>query len=181
MITADTVRYLASYIDHSAAIVHDSLLFSPSTSNQKLLVVPLFTDDEINPRSTIRITVGMEMSGDESTGYNHDPRVGIADGAHSNAFELSDGGHCSLYKGEKHHTGPINLPPYKNVTFHYELIFTPFYRYGTCSSTTESGGYLSSGTFYNQLDLAKGLNFVVFGDGSSDLYRFYYILIETLQ
>lgn len=183
MVTAETVRYLASYIDHSATIVHDALQFTPTSSNEKLLVVPLFPGDEINPRSTIRVTVGMEVSGDESTSYNHDPRVGIADGEHSNLFELSDGGHCSLYKGEKHNVGPISMPgpSYKNVTFHYELIFSPFYRYGTCSSTSESGGYISSGTFYNQVDLTEGLNFVVFGDGSSDMYRFYYFLIETLQ
>lgn len=181
MITADTVRYLASYIDHSADMTRDSLQFSPTFSNKKLLEVPLFPDDGFNPRSTIRVTVGMEMSGDESTGYDHNPRIGIVDGEHSNMFELSDGGHCSLYKGERHHVEPVSVPgPYKNITFHYELIFTPFYRYGTCSSTTENGGYLTSGVFSNQLDFTKGLNLVVFGDGSSDMYKFYYFLVETL-
>ena len=62
------------------------------------------------------------------------------------------------------------------VTF----LFDPFHRYGACS-TGNDGGYTNVGTFNAQLDLSKGISFILRRDNAAEQYRFYYFLIEILE
>ena len=181
MITSDTVRYLASYIDQSATLYKSYIKFGSGYQDEKLLEVPLMTEGQVNPRSTIRVTVGLEDSsgGSAIVDTDNSPRVGIEDGVYSNVFELKDAGTCHLYSGEKHHEGPMAVDSV-NVTAQYELIFTPFYRFGACSSA-KNGGYVSSGVFKSQIDLTKHMNLVVFRSDAHEEYSFSYFLVEIIQ
>ena len=43
------------------------------------------------------------------------------------------------------------------VSSQFTFLFSPFYKYGACSSA-QDGGYLNVGTFNKQVDPTKGLN-----------------------
>ena len=101
-----------------------------------------------------------------------------------NRFYITDSGN---YGGRS----PCNIHPAtegshenKRVTTRrvppqFTFLFTPFYKYGACSSA-QDGGYLNVGTFNNQVDPTNGISLVVYRDDASENYQFNYFLIEIL-
>ena len=74
-----------------------------------------------------------------------------------------------------------NLVTTRRVPPQFTFLFSPFYKYGACSSA-QDGGYLNVGTFNKQVDPANGLTFVVYRhDDAPEQYKFSYFLVETLQ
>ena len=67
----------------------------------------------------------------------------------------------------------------RRVSSQYTLLFTPFYKYGACSSA-QDGGYLNVGTFNKQVDPTTGLSLVIQRSGALERYHFNYFLIEIL-
>ena len=63
-----------------------------------------------------------------------------------------------------------NLVTTRRVSPQFTFLFSPFYKYGACSSA-QDGGYLNVGTFNNQVDPTKGINLVIHGD--NDLHENY--------
>ena len=67
----------------------------------------------------------------------------------------------------------------RRVSSQFTFLFSPFYKYGACSSA-QDGGYLNVGTFNNQVDPTNGLNLVVYRNHAPENYRLHYFLVEIL-
>ena len=176
LIHPGNVRYLAKFIDSSATIDSRSIRFGSGTANEKLLQVPIAAAGELDAHASIRVTVGLEPPSGDS-----DPRIAISDGTNQNKFIIPDRnnygefGPCIIV-GSQVNKLVTTRTPSPQFTF----LFSPFYKYGACSSA-QDGGYLNVGTFNNQVDPTYGLSFVVYrGDDTSEQYQFRYFLIEIL-
>ena len=113
-----------------------------------------------------------------------DPGIGISDGVNVNKFHILDTNNyndltpCYIFPAEG--SSEINRVTTRRVSPQFTLLFSPFYKYGACSSA-QDGGYLNVGTFNKQVDPANGLSFVVYRHGAHEQYKFSYFLVETLQ
>ena len=67
----------------------------------------------------------------------------------------------------------------RRVSSQFTFLFTPFYKYGACSSA-QDGGYLNVGTFNKQVDPTNGLSLVIYRQDAPEQYKFSYFLIEIL-
>ena len=67
----------------------------------------------------------------------------------------------------------------RRVSSQFTFLFSPFYKYGACSSA-QDGGYLNVGTFNKQVDPTNGLSLVVYREHAPEQYQFKYFLIELL-
>ena len=125
------------------------------------------------------MTVGLTpVSGDS------DPRIGISDGVNVNRFYIRDSRNygssapCRIYPAAEgsHEDNRVTT---RRVASQFTFLFSPFYKYGACSSA-QDGGYLNVGTFNKQVDPTNGLNLVVYSEDSSENYQFNYFLIEIM-
>ena len=176
LITPGNVRYLASFIDSSATIDTRSIRFGSGTANEKLLQVPIAAAGELDAHASIRVTVGLTpVSGDS------DPSFGLSDGSNENKFFVVDAGNyrssppCYVIDGS-HENKRVRT---RTVSPHFTFLFSPFYKYGACSSA-QDGGYLNVGTFNKQVDPTNGLSFVVYRNHAPENYRLHYFLVEIL-
>ena len=176
LITPGNVRYLANFIDSSTTIGSRSIRFGSRTANEKLLQVPIAAAGELDAHASIRVAVGLTpVSGDS------DPRIGISDGVNLNKFVIVDTHNyatlppCYVTDGTREN----KLVTTRRVSSQFTLLFSPFYKYGACSSA-QDGGYLNVGTFNNQVDPTSGLNLVIYRSGAHEQYRFRYFLVEIL-
>ena len=177
LITPDNVRYLASFIDSNATIDSRSIRFGTGTAyDQKLLQVPIAAAGELDAHASIRVTVGLTpLSGDS------DPVIGISDGSNENKFFVVDSGNyrtyppCYVIDGS-HENNRVTT---RRVSSQFTFLFSPFYKYGACSSA-QDGGYLNVGTFNKQVDPTNGINLVIYRNHAPENYKFRYFLVEIL-
>ena len=175
LISADTVRFYASFIHSSATITDKTIQFGAGSHQEELLRVPIAAPGELTPDAMIRITVGINPP----SGADNDPGVGISDGVNRNQFWLVEhgggsGNPCELYQGSLNgRTAPLGNP----VAGTYVLLFDPLHRFGSCSS---NNGFASDGKFNNRVDASKSLSMVLYRDTGSEQYTFHYFLIEFL-
>ena len=175
LITPGNVRYLANFIGN-ATIDSRSIRFGSGTTHEKLLQVPIAAAGELDAHASIRVTVGLTpVSGDS------DPRIGISDGVNVNRFVIVDTANyaalppCYVLDGTREN----NLVTTRTVSSQFTFLFSPFYKYGACSSA-QDGGYLNVGTFNKQVDTTNGLNLVVYRHNGYENYQFRYFLVEML-
>ena len=177
LITPSNVRYLANFIASSTAIHSRSIRFGSGTANEKLLQVPIAAAGELDAHASIRVTVGLTpVIGDS------DPFISISDGVIVNRFQIVDTGNyatlppCGVMDGsqENNHVTTHRVSP------QFTFLFSPFYKYGACSSA-QDGGYLNVGIFNKQVDPTNGLSLVLYRHSAPEQYRFSYFLVETLQ
>ena len=99
-----------------------------------------------------------------------------------NRFYITDTSNYAAYPpcgmDDASHEG--NRVTIRRVSPQFTFLFSPFYKYGACSSA-QDGGYLNVGTFNNQVDPTNGLNLVVYRQHAPEQYKFSYFLVETLQ
>ena len=177
LITPGNVRYLANFIASSATIDSRSIRFSRGAANEKLLQVPIAAAGELDAHASIRITVGLTPAIGDS-----DPSIGISDGINVNRFYIVDSNNyptsppCYVVDGSHEN----NLVSTRRVSPQYTFLFSPFHKYGACSSA-QDGGYLNVGTFNKQVDPTKGLSLVLYRHSAPEQYKFSYFLVETLQ
>ena len=152
------------------------------TANERLIEVPLAAAGEFNPHATVRITVGLDPT-TANAGADSDPSVGITDGVNVNDFFIVDSTNlgageppCRPVDGDHEDIGLTNQLVPGSLTF----LFEPFHRYGACS-TANDGGYTNVATFNGQLDVSKGISFILRRNNAAEIYRFYYFLIEILD
>ena len=172
LITPGNVRYLTNVIHSSATINSQSICFTTGTANEKLLQVPIAAAGELDAHTSIRVTVGLTpVIGDS------DPRIGISDGVNVNRFFIADTGNygdtapCSIDEGSHEN----ELVTTHRVTPQFTFLFSPFYKYGACSSA-QDGGYLNVGTFNKQVDPTNGLSLVIQRSNALEQYQFNYFL-----
>ena len=177
-ITPNNVRYLANFIDSSATIGSRSIHFSRGTTREKLLQVPIATAGELDAHASIRVTVGLTpVIGDS------DPFIGISDGVNLNRFYIADAGNyghyapCGLDSNDGSHEG--RRVTTRRVSSQFTFLFSPFYKYGACSSA-QDGGYLNVATFNKQVDPTNGLSLVIHRADAGEQYKFRYFLVEIL-
>ena len=177
-ITPGNVRYLAHFIGN-ATIDSRSIGFGSGRGGEKLLQVPIAAAGELDAHASIRVTVGLTpVSGDS------DPGIGISDGVNLNRFIIVDTGnyhnHAPCYIFPREGSQENNLVTTRRVASQFTFLFSPFYKYGACSSA-QDGGYLNVGTFNNQVDTTNGLSLVIHGDDDlHEKYQFRYFLVEIL-
>ena len=76
-----------------------------------------------------------------------------------NRFQIVDTGNygstapCGILDGS-HEDRRVTT---RRVSSQFTFLFSPFYKYGACSSAQDDG-YLNVGTFNKQVDPTKGLN-----------------------
>ena len=176
LITPGNVRYLANFIRSGATMGSQSIRFGSGTANEKLLQVPIAAAGELDAHASIRVTVGLTpVIGDS------DPRIGISDGVNLNRFIILDTANyaaippCYVTEGSREN----NRVTTRRVSSQFTFLFSPFYKYGACSSA-QDGGYLNVGTFNNQVDPTKGINLVIYRSDANEQYRFRYFLVEIL-
>ena len=98
-----------------------------------------------------------------------------------NRFQIVDTGNyatlppCGVMDGsqENNHVTTHRVSP------QFTFLFSPFYKYGACSSA-QDGGYLNVGTFNKQVDPTTGLSLVVYREHAAESYQFRSFLIEIL-
>ena len=178
LITPGNVRYLANFIHSGATIDSRSICFGSGTAFDKLLQVPIATAGELDAHASIRVTVGLTpVIGDS------DPRIGISDEVNLNRFFIADTGNygdtapCGIHVDEGSHDN--KLVTTRRVSSQFTFLFSPFYKYGACSSA-QDGGYLNVGTFNKQVDPTNGLSLVVYRNHAAENYQFRFFLIEIL-
>ena len=177
LITPSNVRYLANFIASSTAIHSRSIRFGSGTANEKLLQVPIAAAGELDAHTSIRVTVGLTPTIGDS-----DPSIGISDGINVNKFYIVDSNNyptsppCYVAEGSREN----KLVSTRRVSPQYTFLFSPFYKYGACSSA-QDGGYLNVGIFNKQVDPTNGLSLVLYRHSAPEQYRFSYFLVETLQ
>ena len=180
LITPDNVRYVASFIDSSATIDSRSIRFGRGTALEKLLEVPIAAAGELDAHVSIRVTVGFNPP---RTGIDYDPRIAISDGTNVNRFIILDTHNygtqapCHIIYSEG--TCENKLVTTRTVPPQFTFLFSPFRKYGACSSS-QDGGYLDVGTFNKRVDPTRGLNFEIYRSDASEQYQFYYVLIDIL-
>ena len=151
------------------------------TTQEKLLEVPLVAAGEFDPRTTVRITVGLDPTA-ANAGTDVDHIIGLTDGNNENLMRISDtanlnqGVRYCLLDNSQSENPPLGVIEVPGVV---TSLFQPFYRYGACS-TANNAGYTNVGTFNTQLDISNGISFTVSGDNEPESYRYYYFLIEML-
>ena len=179
LITPGNVRYLANFIASSATIDSRSIRFGSGTANEKLLQVPIAAAGELDAHASIRVTVGLTpVIGDS------DPRIGISDGVNVNRFFILDSGNygsgapCGIYPATEgsHENRRVTT---RRVSPQFTFLFSPFYKYGACSSA-QDGGYLNVGTFNSQVDPTTGLSVLIQRTDALEQYQFNYFLIKKL-
>ena len=179
LITPSNVRYLANFIHSGATIDSQSIRFGSGRGNEKLLQVPIAAAGELDAHASIRITVGLTPASGDS-----DPGIGISDGVNVNRFIILDTSNynnyapCYIFPTEGSQEN--KLVTTRRVSPHFTFLFSPFYKYGACSSA-QDGGYLNVGTFNKTVDPTNGLSFVVYRNNAPEQYKFSYFLVETLQ
>ena len=140
--------------------------------------MPLAAPGELDPHTSIRITVGLKPPGT----VDKDPRVGLSDGVNKNVFNIpdnSDNPPCFPHPGTHDGNRLTSFTP-QTQTSQFVLLFEPFYQYGACF-TAQEHGYVNTGTFTQQLDTNKRLDLVVHrGDNFPETYDFYYFIVEFL-
>ena len=176
LITPGNVRYLTNIIASSATIDNQSICFSRGTAREKILQVPIAAAGELDAHASIRVTVGLTpVTGDS------DPHIGISDGVNVNQFYIVDTGNydgsapCGIDDGSQEN----KLVTTRRVSPQFTFLFSPFYKYGACSSA-QDGGYLNVGTFNQQVDPTNGLSLVIQRADAPEQYQFNYFLIEIL-
>ena len=180
-ITPNNIRDLASTLHQSTVVQARAIRLGPGAVGTTLLEVPILSPGEIGPQTTIRITVGLDATTPNS-GTDHDPDVGITDGANRNQFRLHDVTNLGSYSQcgalnaqADNPTGRSGPAPGK-----FTLIFTPYHKYGTCY-TAQDAGYVSVATFNQQLDDSKGISLTVTSQEADEQYRFYFFMIEVFE
>ena len=177
LINPGNIRYLTNVIHSSATINSRSIRFSTGTAWEKLLQVPIAAPGELDAHASIRVTVGLTPV----TSSDSNPRIGISDGVNLNRFFVPDTGNygtsppCGIDEGS-HEDNRVTT---RRVSSQFTFLFSPFYKYGACSSA-QDGGYLNVGTFNNQVDPTNGLSLLIQRDDVPEQYQFNYFLIEIL-
>ena len=92
----------------------------------------------------------------DTSNYGTHPPCGIEDGSHEG-----------------------NRVTTRRVSPQFTFLFSPFYKYGACSSA-QDGGYLNVGTFNKPVDPTNGLSLVIYRHDAPENYQFHYFLIEIL-
>ena len=98
-----------------------------------------------------------------------------------NRFRIVDTGNyasdppCHVLEGS-HENNRVTT---RRVSSQFTFLFSPFYKYGACSSA-QDGGYLNVGTFNKQVDPTNGLSLVIQRSNALEQYQFNYFLIEIL-
>ena len=147
LITPGNVRYLANFIHSGSTIDSQSIRFGRGRGDEKLLQVPIAAAGELDAHASIRVTVGLEPPSGDS-----DPRIAISDGTNQNKFIIPDRnnygefGPCIIVGSQVNELVTTRTPSPQ-----FTFLFSPFYKYGACSSA-QDGGYLNVGTFNNQVD-----------------------------
>ena len=139
--------------------------------------MPLAGPGEVDPHTSIRITVGLKPPGT----VDKDPQVGLSDGVNGNFFFLvnnNDQSPCYPSPGTHDENRLTSFTP-QTQTSQFVLLFEPFHQYGACF-TAQEHGYVNTGTFNHQLDTCKGLDFVVARSDGHETYDFYYFIVEFL-
>ena len=140
--------------------------------------MPLAGPGEVDLYTSIRITVGLKPPGT----VDKDPRVGLSDGVNNNVFVIPDNSNqspCFPHPGTNDGNLLTSFTP-QTQTSQFVLLFEPFHQYGACF-TAQEHGYVNTGTFTQQLDTNKGLDFVVQRDDDlPETYDFYYFIVEFL-
>ena len=178
-ITPNNVHYLANFIDSSATIESRSIRFGRGRAIwDKLLQVPIAAAGELDAHTSIRLTVGLTPVNGDS-----DPSIGISDGVNVNRFHIVDtsnyGTHPPCYVPATEGSDENNRVTTRRVSPQFTILFSPFYKYGTCSSA-QDGGYLNVATFNKQVDPTNGLSLVVYRNEAHENYQFRYFLVEIL-
>ena len=176
LITPGNVHYFANFIRSGATMGSQSIRFGHGTLYEKLLQVPIAAAGELDAHASIRVTVGLTpVSGDS------DPRIGISDGSNENKFFVVDSGNyrsyppCYVIDGS-HENNRVTT---RRVSSQFTFLFSPFYKYGACSSA-QDGGYLNVGTFNKQVDPTNGIDLVIYRNHAPENYKFRYFLVEIL-
>ena len=152
----------------------------PGAAEEELIRVPLAAPWELDPNSSLRITVGLIPI---NPAVDSDPMVGLSDGVTMNCFKLHDqtnyGAYspCNLVDPSSDDNRPV--PSSSQQPMQYVLMFEPFHRYGACY-TAQGGGYVNTGTFANQLDISKGVDLVVLRNNQPEQYNFLYFIVEKI-
>ena len=170
-----TIKYYASYYKSNMVITDsDRIIHIPNSGAQyeELIRVPLAGPDELDPHSVIRITVTFRPQPRQR--YS-DPHIGLTDGVNENRFLLvANPAYCYIYSASPYQ---VSIPSGTAQHYEYILLFEPYSKYGACS---HHGGHITPGYFSQRLDISKGLDFIVKGDGAAEAYEYYYFLIEIL-
>ena len=82
---------------------------------------------------------------------------------------------CGVTEGSREN----KLVTTRRVSSQFTFLFSPFYKYGACSSA-QDGGYLNVGTFNKQVDPTTGLSLLIQRGDALEQYQFNYFLIEIL-
>lgn len=179
-ITPDNVRSLATFL-HSSASISDRIIHfgSGSRLHEELLRVPLAGQGELDPHSTIRVTVGLKP---HSPPVDSDNEIAITDGTNSNQLFIHDTNNypntaCYLTDGTHEN---VRVPSGTPQASQYVLLFEPFHGYGSCSSA-QLGGYVNLGHFNKQVDVSKGLSLVVNRNHAAETYNYYYFMVEIIS
>lgn len=168
-----TVRYLAEHISPNVEITETLIHFLPGSKWEHLLRIPFKRKFCGNTTVVIRIGIDNEYPNE----FDHDMRVGIADGTYANMFYIVD---VHNYKKYPPCYPIVDIVDKARITgkvpMSFKMTLNPLQRYGYCE-TSQDGGFLSAGVFGPQVDMTKG-HLLVQRHSAGEEYFIRYISIE---
>ncbi len=183
LVTPGNIKDIAHLLDSGVSTTKNVIRFGPGKGNAPILEFPILrTTRGGGPLTTIRITVGMKKP---SLRANHDPRIGITDGTTVNQFWVSDLENydkyppCDAANAENAINGGV--PHAGRYPSQVTFMFAPYEGFGICSAAQDSGIFVNTATFHNNLDLFRNISLQVMRHKEEESYEFFYFLVEVFD
>ena len=176
----------AEFTNNYTSYTATSITFGAgSTINRRLFKLPLISGGLLSSDANIvvKITVGLD---NDIRSSDSDPKFLISDGEYGVGFEFREESsiHCRSVEGIVGDT--LALSPRQGGTVfaandqlpeEFVVTLAPSRKWGSCFSSI-ANGLLSPATYDQDINLNERLWLEVYGEGSSEQYKFNYIIVE---
>ena len=159
--------------------------------HQRVLRIQLVAPNILTSTDSVTVSVTVAMDKTLANGNDHDPIVGISDGASFIGFKVRDKDNyatlspCHKLEGKVVQTILNNVqngngPLVSSQTFSSEvkIQIKPTEKWGSCHSEHD-GGYVNIQDYQEALDLTKTLYFEVYHEHANEKYRIKYIEVDV--
>ena len=187
------------WIHYNAIITGPHTLYSqyleilPTTGvlHQRALQVQLVAPNILTSTDSVTVSVTVAMDKTLANGNDHDPIVGISDGASFMGFKMRDkgnyatlspchklGGKVVQTKLNKVQNGNGPLVSSQTYSSEVKIQIKPTEKWGSCHSEHD-GGYVNIQDYQEFLDLTKALYFEVYHETANEMYCIKYIVVDV--
>ena len=168
------------------------VISAPQQPLHRALRVQLVPPGILAATSHVTITLTIAMDTILANSRDHDPIIGVGDGASFNGFRVLDRENyptespCPFFEGDSsrgridnQRSGTAPLVASRRYSGEVKIQIRPTEQWGSCT-TEHDEGYTSVGIYQHSIDITKGLFFEFYrGDDVIEMYRIKYVVAEV--